>query len=107
MSTFYFIIAGLLLISVLLGLVRIVKGPTPADRLLAIQLLGTTAVAILVVLAEPMTLPALRDVALVFALLAVIATVAFVKISPAIRSLKVTTPTSTLEPEAKDAGDVH
>jgi len=67
-----------LLASLVLGLVRIWRGPGFADRMLAAQLFGTTGVAILLVLAEQSRMPALRDVALVLALLAVVAVVAFV-----------------------------
>jgi multicomponent Na+:H+ antiporter subunit F len=45
--------------------------------MLAAQLFGTTSAAILLLLAEALELPALRDVALVLALLAVIAVIAF------------------------------
>lgn len=78
MNTFYGIIASGLLLSLLLGLVRIWRGPGPADRILAAQLFGTTGVALLLVLAEWQAQPALRDVALVLALLAVLVVVAFV-----------------------------
>ncbi len=71
-------VAVLLLLLLLAGLLRIWLGPTPADRMLASQLFGTTGVALLLVLAESQAEPALRDVALVLALLAVLATVAFV-----------------------------
>ena len=71
--------ASLLLVSILVGLARVERGPTPADRMLAAQLFGTTGVAILLLLAEAMEIPALRDVALVFPLLAAMAVVAFVK----------------------------
>lgn len=70
--------AAWLLLTLLLGLIRIWQGPKPADRILASQLIGTTGVAILLVLASAQDMPALRDVALVLALLAVLATVAFV-----------------------------
>lgn len=72
-------VAALILISVLLGLVRIFKGPTGADRMLAAQLLGTGGVAILLILAPAMQMPALLDVALVYALLAATAMVVFVR----------------------------
>lgn len=79
METLYLALAIFLMLNIAAGLVRILRGPTPADRMLAAQLFGTTGVAILVLLAEAQSLPALRDVALVFALLAALATVAFVK----------------------------
>jgi multicomponent Na+:H+ antiporter subunit F len=47
--------------------------------MLAAQLFGTTGVAILLVLAEATSAPALRDVALVFVLLAVVNTVVLVR----------------------------
>lgn len=68
----------LLILALLLGLWRIWIGPSMADRMLAAQLFGTTGTGILLLLAELMQQPALRDVALVLALLAVMATVAFV-----------------------------
>ncbi|WP_339799495.1 monovalent cation/H+ antiporter complex subunit F [uncultured Marinobacter sp.] len=72
------LVAAFLLLTLLVGLLRIWLGPRPADRLLASQLFGTTGVALLLVLAQAQQMPALRDVALTLALLAVLATVAFV-----------------------------
>ena len=71
-------VALLLLVTLVLGLIRIWRGPTVADRMLAAQLFGTTGVGLLLVLAELQQIPALRDVALVLALLAVMAVLAFV-----------------------------
>ncbi|MDP1560844.1 MAG: monovalent cation/H+ antiporter complex subunit F [Pirellulaceae bacterium] len=72
-------VAFFLLVNVVAGLVRVWRGPTALDRMLASQLFGTTGTAILLLLAEGLSNPALRDVALVFALLAPIATVVFVR----------------------------
>jgi multicomponent Na+:H+ antiporter subunit F len=72
-------VALFLLLNILLGLVRIMRGPTPADRMLSTQLFGTTGVAILLLLSVGLNLPVLLDVAIVFALLGALATVAFVK----------------------------
>lgn len=72
-------IASFLLLNLAAGLWRVMRGPTAADRMLAAQLFGTTAVAVLLLLAEGMGEPALRDIALVFALLAAVAAVAFVQ----------------------------
>jgi len=68
-----------LLGTLLAGLWRLFVGPTPADRLLTSQLFATTAVAILLLHAERQSMPALRDVALVFALLGSVTAVAFVR----------------------------
>lgn len=61
------------------GLVRVLRGPTPAARMLAVQLLGTTGGTVLLLLADSWRNPALIDVALVFALLAPVAIVALVR----------------------------
>ncbi len=79
MTDFFVGVAVLLLITVAAGLIRVARGPSPADRMVAAQLFGTTGVGILLLLSEGMDEPALRDVALVFALLAVVVSVAFVK----------------------------
>jgi multicomponent Na+:H+ antiporter subunit F len=76
----FFGLAVFLLLNLAAGLVRVYRGPTGADRILAAQLFGTTTVAILAVLAQGMDLPALYDVALVFVLLATLLTVAFVRL---------------------------
>jgi multicomponent Na+:H+ antiporter subunit F len=78
MNTVLGLTAGLLALTLLVGLVRVLIGPGMVDRMLAAQLFGTTGVAILLVSAEQRAEPALRDVALVLAMLGVVATVAFV-----------------------------
>ncbi|MBX3640441.1 MAG: hypothetical protein KIT26_09255 [Nitrosomonas sp.] len=75
----YFALALFLLLNLCAGLWRILRGPTTADRMLAAQLFGTTVVAMLLLLAQASGNPALRDVALVFALLAAVTAVAFVQ----------------------------
>ena len=72
-------LAALLLANVLVGLVRVARGPTFADRMIVAQLFGMTGVAMLILLAAGPDGAPLRDVALVFALLAPIAIAAFVR----------------------------
>ncbi|MDZ7662702.1 monovalent cation/H+ antiporter complex subunit F [Thiohalophilus sp.] len=79
MTAVYLVVALFLLATLVAGLWRVLRGPGAADRMLAAQLFGTTAVACLLLLAEADGAPALRDVALVFALLAVVAVVTFVR----------------------------
>lgn len=79
MDMLYVAVAIFLLLNVLGGLIRILIGPSRGDRMLAAQLFGTTGVAIVLILAEALDQPALRDVALVIVLLAVINTVVFVR----------------------------
>lgn len=73
------VLVVILLLTLLGGLVRVVRGPTEPDRMLAAQLTGTTGVGVLLLLSEAVDRPSLVDVALVFALLAAVTTVAFVR----------------------------
>jgi multicomponent Na+:H+ antiporter subunit F len=67
-----------LLLNLAAGLVRVARGPTAADRMLAILLFSSTTVAMLLIMAEWMAVPALRSVALLFVMLAAILSLAFV-----------------------------
>lgn len=79
MASFLYIAAGLVLAMTALGLVRLLGGPGNADRMAAAQLIGTCGVAILVLLATASNLQPIVDVALLLALLAAFASVAFVR----------------------------
>ena len=79
MTTFYLTIAVVLLASLCGGMYQVLRGPTPGDRMLAGQLFGTAAVAVLVLIDQVSDTAALVDVALVFALLAAVTVVAFVR----------------------------
>ena len=77
MSYLLFFFALVLMANLLAGLVRAIRGPTMVDRMLASQLMGTTAVCVLLVLSRAAGRPDLVDIALVFGLLAAVAAVAF------------------------------
>ena len=79
MADFLLAAAGFVLAMVALGLVRILRGPGDADRIMAAQLLGSGGIAALLLLAAAMSVPAAVDVALTLALLAAFVSVAFVK----------------------------
>jgi multicomponent Na+:H+ antiporter subunit F len=66
-----------LALSLLLGLLRVLLGPSAGDRMLATQLIGTAGVGILLSLSPLLEQPALIDVALLLALLAAVAAAAF------------------------------
>lgn len=70
----------LLLLTIVVGLGRVVLGPDRVDRLLAIQLFGTAGTALLLVLAQWQGHPELRDVALLLGLLAAVASAALVQL---------------------------
>lgn len=73
-------LAVFLLANILVGLLRVVRGPTASDRMVAALLFGTTGVAFVLVLAEVLGSAAVRDVALVFAVLAALVPVVFARI---------------------------
>ena len=79
MVTVYLLMALFLLLTLVAGLWRVLRGPTPADRMLAAQLFGTTAVACILLLAQASERQVLHDVALVFALLAAVTATAFAR----------------------------
>ena len=79
MNLFYTCLALFLLLNLMVGMWRVLRGPTVADRMLATQLFGTTAVAVLLLLAQSLNEAALRDVALLFGLLAAVTSLAFVR----------------------------
>jgi multicomponent Na+:H+ antiporter subunit F len=67
-----------LLLTLLAGLVRVWRGPRAEDRMLAGQLFGTTGAAIVLVLGVRRLAPALSDVGLVLAALAIVTVATFV-----------------------------
>jgi multicomponent Na+:H+ antiporter subunit F len=71
-------LACLTLFAAIAALPRLFKGPTPADRIMALQFCGTAIVATLIILGLAEAAPALYNLALVFACLAATAGVAFV-----------------------------
>ena len=78
MTSFLFGAAGFVLATTALGLVVILRRPAEVDHLMAAQLLGTGGVAILLLLAAATESPPIVDVALLLALFAAFAAVAFV-----------------------------
>jgi multicomponent Na+:H+ antiporter subunit F len=79
MAEFLLGAAGFILAMVALGLVRVLRGPADADRMMAAQLLGTGGIAVVLLLGAATGEAAAVDVALTLALLAAFASFAFVK----------------------------
>jgi multicomponent Na+:H+ antiporter subunit F len=77
MDEFLVATAIFILAMVALGLVRILRGPANADRMMSAQLLGTGGIAALL-LGAGTGAPGLVDAALTLALLAAFAAIAFV-----------------------------
>jgi multicomponent Na+:H+ antiporter subunit F len=78
MAEFLLASSGFVLAMVAVGLVRVLRGPASADRMMAAQLLRTGGIATLLLMAAATEAPALVDVGLVLAVLAAFASVAFV-----------------------------
>ncbi len=79
MTELFLSVSLLLLVTMTAGLIRVVIGPTPADRMMAAQLLGTSSIGALLLLAPALGVPALVDVALIFALLSAVSVAAFTR----------------------------
>ena len=79
MTEFLLISALFVLAMVALGLLRVLRGTSDADSLMAAQLLGTGGIAALLLLGAATGVTAVIDVALTLALLAAFASFAFVK----------------------------
>ena len=78
MTDFLLAAAGFLLLTVAVGLARILRGPQNVDRTMAAQLLGTGGIATLLLVSAATGVRGAEDVALGLALLAAFASVAFV-----------------------------
>lgn len=79
MTSFLLAASGMVLAMTALGMIRIVRGPGDADRMMAAQLLGTGGIAAMLLVAAAVDRPSVVDVALTLALLAAFATIAFMK----------------------------
>lgn len=66
-----------LMLSVLVAVFRLVKGPTLPDRVVAMDLIGILVIGVIVVLAGSTHVRAALDAAIVIALIAFVATVAY------------------------------
>lgn len=79
MAEFLIAVAGFVVTMVALGLVRVLRGQSDLDGVMAVQLLGTGSIAALLLLGVATAQWAVIDVALTLALLAAFASIAFVK----------------------------
>lgn len=64
-------------VALLLAVVRLVKGPTLPDRIVAMDLIGVLVVGLIVVLAASTEVRATLDAAIVIALIGFVGTVAY------------------------------
>jgi multicomponent Na+:H+ antiporter subunit F len=71
------IVLATLGVSLLVAVVRLVKGPTLPDRIVAMDLIGVLVVGLIIVLAAWTGVPATLDAAVVIALIGFVGTVAY------------------------------
>lgn len=74
-----FLILPVLALAVLMAFVRLARGPSLPDRVVALDLLATLAIGMIAVYAIITDQPVILDVAVVLALLAFLGTVAFAR----------------------------
>ena len=79
MTEYLTVALGFILAMLALGLVRILRGPGDAERMMAAQLIGSGGIASLLLVGAVTGVPAAVDVALTLALLSAFASIAFVK----------------------------
>ena len=79
MAEFLTAALGFILAMLALGMMRILRGPGDADRMMAAQLIGTGGIAALLLLGAVTRVAEAIDVALTIALLATFASIAFAK----------------------------
>jgi multicomponent Na+:H+ antiporter subunit F len=74
---FDYVIFPILVISVILVLIRLFKGPQVVDRVIALDLIITIGIALITVYSIRSAEAVLLDVAMIFALIAFLGTIAF------------------------------
>ncbi len=79
MYEFLLAVSTFILATVTVGLVRVLRGPGSAERMMAAQLIGSGGIASLLTAGVATGVPAATDLALTLALLATFASIAFVK----------------------------
>ena len=81
MKVIYLIVLSLLVIALFLGLFRSIKGPRRADRIVGVNMIGSTSTLILALLAVYLQEAWLLDVCLVYGLVSFLTIVFLTKIS--------------------------
>lgn len=78
-EAFLLVIAGGLLVALVAALARLVRGPGLPDRVVAFDLINLILIGLIALAAMRFETPALLDAALILALVAFVATVAFAR----------------------------
>ena len=78
-STTFFVVLGALLLSIILAIVRVIKGPTAPDRVVGLDTINTIVIVSMVVFGYISNSVIYIDVAIVYALLSFISTLFIAK----------------------------
>ena len=70
---------GMLSLALLLAFIRLAKGPTTADRVVALDLMAIISVGVIIVYDVATSLPVFLDAAIILAMVGFAGTVAFAK----------------------------
>lgn len=73
------VVLGMLILTMILSFVRLIIGPTLPDRVVALDLIGSTVAGIIAVYAVANLQPVFVDVAIVMALVIFLGTIAFAR----------------------------
>lgn len=79
-SSFFLICIIVISILTLLCLIRAIIGPKLADRIMAVNMIGTMTIAIIMLLSEFLSETAILDVALVYAVISFVAVIVLAQI---------------------------
>ncbi|MFC7072139.1 cation:proton antiporter [Halovenus rubra] len=79
MTDVFLLAAAVFMLLATAMLYRVIKGPSTQDRVLAVNVLGTNTVVVLALLGAGLDVPSLLDIALVYALLNFLMSVAISK----------------------------
>jgi multicomponent Na+:H+ antiporter subunit F len=78
-STLFLLLIGAFVVAAVLTMYRVVRGPTNQDRVIAVNAVGTTTVLIIALVAAVFDEPGFLDVAIVYALLNFLMSIAISK----------------------------
>ncbi len=87
-SILFIIVLACLAVGILFGLIRAIVGPTRADRILGINMIGSLSTASIAVLAVLLKEAWLLDVCLVYCLISFLAVVVLTKIHISVKNEK-------------------
>ena len=79
LTDIYLIVLGVLFVSIIMALIRIIKGPTAPDRVVGLDTVNTIVITSMVIFGAATSQVIIIDVAIVYALLSYISTLFIAK----------------------------